>query len=138
MAFSKKQEERTETIEVWNTLKNTYTRWKTWTSKTSVYEATNIILQNHKNEWEPWWVVQKKDKMQRGESILWWSFCIFITAMSTWCYSSHTLNCNSTGIDFYQLYIMLMSIEYINIVNEHIIHVVVTFRQKKCAYLQSW
>lgn len=45
---------------------------------------------------------------------------------------------NLTGIDFYQLYIILMSIEYINILNENIMHVVVNFRQKKCAYLQSW
>lgn len=45
---------------------------------------------------------------------------------------------NLTGIDFYQLYIILMSIEYINILNENIMHVVVIFRQKKCAYLQSW
>lgn len=35
----------------------------------------------------------KENEMQRDESILWWSFCIFITAISTWCYSSDTLNC---------------------------------------------
>lgn len=27
-----------------------------------MYEATDTILQNHKNEWEPLWVVQKKIK----------------------------------------------------------------------------
>lgn len=51
------------------------------------------------------------DQMQRGESILWWSFCIFIIAIATWWYSSDTLNRMFDMDRFYQLYITLMSIK---------------------------